>query len=205
MQNHQKAALDLMHTSAKWSYEDPNLFRVVVADGNYYRKPLPEPDTYLFNESELNLAHPQLFDIALALTNWEKTQRNDGYFQGHLLAMTLEILSKKIVIHLDNDSYLGSIYIFDQSTSDSNFMIAKGFKYSVKDLPVKDTYIKCVIALDFHEHIFKKDELEKQFPGWESRWLIGQGLGISDVELQHYMFSNEQNPSSDLPNIELEV
>lgn len=175
---------DPLTQADKWMLGTENTLTAVFVKPDGYTIEFSVPD------ERMQRYHPQLPQAIRAMINWcGSDSGNTRVFKSHVQA-TLEVLRGTGFSFKDERGEQPYVTRITRLTIQGDTVQIWGQREvlgsEMGDLSVP--YSLHSSAGVFH---VEKNELERRYPGWESRWKMGLDLGVSLSELTHYAFAPE--------------
>lgn len=146
------------------------------------------------NRDELSTLHPALPTLLDALIEWNKQNRLRYYISGAFVYETVRLLRSGGVSFTDitGTRYtLCDISKIDFETQDPYTVGIEGTSVKLVQVDFQGTAYPVVVNDDWCATIVSKSVLEKSYPGWESKWVLGTTLDLAELELQQFAFESE--------------
>lgn len=165
-------------------------------NGEYYDLP---PERF----AEL---HPDMPVTMIALASWmrQAAQMDAAKYQ---VKSTLDYLTNGIIEVVDGFDDVRTYLTIDKiaiypAYPDQVFL--SGQRAMLNEFEVNGIISKFVSETHVASAMPARAALEKQYPGWETRWLAGQALGLDNTELGRAVFTKLPYASMTVPLVNIE-
>lgn len=183
----------------RWTIDNDNSLYGRYVDDNGNRETYKVPDALLAER------HPLLPKVIRAIHDFNSKKRGDTYAAGATVNLTLFYLeqgSMRLPCLASGEYHdFASISELGVSEHEPDTITVKGLHLSVLSVSEQDVTIPFVAADNILTTGISRAALDRDFPGWYERFVIGQELGLFVDDLSRYMFTNGpvNTPPADVP------
>lgn len=181
---------DLMTLHVSWMFDDPGVYRAVLRSANDPDGPELGQDVPV---AQLSSLHPLLPGTLDAMLTYQRENYSTPSVSGLRIAQTLALLNNEYVNFTDVDGWgrkLVKLRSIERYQDSVDMVLLHGSDITTLPATVEQQAIEFALTSHTTHRVVKIEELNRQYPGWEERWRIGQDIGLEAQELIPHVFYN---------------
>lgn len=177
----------------RWTLDKSDSLFGRYVDDDRQRKTYRVPDQILAQR------HPLLPQVIRALHDFNSEKRGDTYAPGASVNLSLFYLESGTMrlpgVALGEYHDFASINELDVWEHEKDTITVKGLELTVLTVTKDGVSIPFVAADTILRATVRRQDLDRDFPGWHERFSIGLELGLIAPDLARYMFTNDPTPA----------
>lgn len=198
--------MNKINTKLNKLFEDTSYWSLV--DENTFQSENPDKGDRRIAAEHLAEDHPLLPQVLRLLIDKGYDGRpNEACSDGCQAYFTRSVLHKGLITITDalgNMHRVAGVSRIFQPPQADNIRLSL-ISVETEEVVIEGTTVTLVTKDTWLDMEMPKAYLESQFPGWEQRWKVGEGLSMEEDVLLHHVFTNAPAPAlqDSLPTFEL--